>query len=60
MVPYVWTFGVVVYTNGGDRPRIPSEKIRDAIVAALPPGTGVGSITGSDHGIYEGPQGAST
>lgn len=59
MIPQVFTFGVVIYHNGApERPHFPNEAIRQAIIAALPPGCGVGSVTSSDHGVYEGPQGA--
>lgn len=59
MVPEVFTFGVVIYTNGGsDRARLPAEAIRSAIVAALPPGTGVGPVTATNHGVYTDRQGA--
>lgn len=51
LVQNVFTFGVVIATNGGPF-RIPAEEIRDAIVKALPPGTGVGKITCTDHGPY--------
>lgn len=57
MVPYVVTFGVVIYTNGG-MPAWPSNLLRDALVAALPPGTGVGEVTCTNHGVYDGNQGA--
>jgi hypothetical protein len=59
MVPNVWTFGVVIYNNGsaGFPPDIPVEAIRQALIAALPPGTGVGAVTASDHGVYSGYQG---
>ena len=57
MVPEVFTFGVVIYHNGG-RMDVPTEAIRDAIIKALPPGTGVGQVTATNHGVYEGPQGA--
>lgn len=49
MVPHVFTFGVVVYTNG-PAPTWPSETLRNALVAALPPGTGVGRVTETNHG----------
>jgi hypothetical protein len=57
MVPIVYTMGVVIYTNGG-RLNLPTEQIREAIIAALPPGTGVGQVTCTYHGVYSGPQGA--
>ncbi len=51
MVPHVYTFGVVLYTNGS-APRWPAEAVRDALIAALPPGTGVGPVTATNHGVY--------
>jgi hypothetical protein len=54
MVPYVFTFGVVIYTNG-NAPVWPADALREAIVGALPPGTGVGQVTCTSHGICEVP-----
>jgi hypothetical protein len=51
MVPHVFTFGVVIYTNGS-APTWPSVALRDALIAACPPGTGVGEITCTSHGVY--------
>lgn len=51
MVPHVFTFSVVLYTNG-NAPMWPSEAIYDALVAALPPGTGVSGISSVSHGVY--------
>lgn len=55
MVPYVVSFSVVIYTNGV----MPawSLDLRDALIAALPPGTGVGEVTCTNHGVYDGKQG---
>lgn len=52
MVPYVFTFGVVVYTNGG-QPIIPDNLIREALISGLDKGCGVGAVTSTCHGIYE-------
>ena len=53
MVPRVFTCGVVIYTNGNDGTlHFPAEAIRQAIIAQLPPGTGVGQVTATDHGVY--------
>lgn len=57
MVPAVYSFSVVLYHNGV-LPVWPTEAIRDAIVAALPPGTGVSDISSTCHGVYCGQQGA--
>lgn len=51
MVPYVITFGVVIYTNGS-APVWPSETLRDALTKALPPGTGIGPVTSTVQGIH--------
>lgn len=51
MVQTVMTFGVVIATNG-ESFRFPVEEMREAIIKALPPGTGVGQITSTDHGPY--------
>jgi hypothetical protein len=51
MVPMVFTLGVVIYTNG-ERVRFPAAEARAAIIAALPAGTGVGSLTATEHGVY--------
>lgn len=51
MVQTVLTFGVVIVTNG-EPFRLPVEEMREAIIKALPPGTGVGKITCTDHGPY--------
>ena len=51
MVPHVFTFGVVLYTNGS-APTWHVDAIRDALIAVLPPGTGVGGITATNHGVY--------
>lgn len=51
MVAHVHTFGVVLYTNG-NAPAWPADALRDALIAALPPGTGVGPITCTNHGVY--------
>lgn len=59
MVPNVITFGVVIYTNGGAL-HAPCEAIRKAIIDALPPGTGVGQVTATQHGVYCGNQGAAS
>lgn len=56
MVPHVITFGVVLYSNG-PCPAWPAQALRDALIAALPPGTGVGEITSTSHGVYSGEQG---
>ncbi len=57
MVPHVVTFGVVIYTNGPLN--LPSpEALREAIARELPHGCGVSSISYTNHGVYEGPQGA--
>lgn len=53
MVPLVFTCGVVIYTNG-EQTHFPAEQVRAAIIAALPPGTGVGPVTATVHGVYEG------
>jgi len=57
MVPHVLSFSVVLCTNGV-QPLLSAETIRSAIIAACPPGTGVGPITCNSHGVYEGDQGA--
>lgn len=59
MVPHVFTMGVVIYTNG-QSPHFPAEQVREAISAALPPGTGVGQVTCTDHGVYVGQHGAAS
>jgi len=51
MVPHVFTFGVVLYTNGS-APSWPADAVRDALIAALPPGTGVGAVTCTSHGVH--------
>jgi hypothetical protein len=56
MVPHVFTFGVVLYTNGS-APIWPADAIRSAMVAALPPGTGVGGVTCTSHGVYTSERG---
>lgn len=51
MVPIRYTFSVVVYNNGV-APHFPTEAIRNALVEALPPGTGVGDVSCTNHGVY--------
>jgi len=57
MVPHVFSFSVVLYTNGA-APTWKGPVLRDALIAALPPGTGVSDVTVTNHAVYEGPQGA--
>ena len=53
MVPHVFTCGVVIYTNGNHgHLHFPAEAVRAAIVDSLPPGTGVGQVTATGHGVY--------
>ena len=51
MVPHVYTFSVVLYTNG-NAPSFSNDALRDALIAALPPGTGVSGISCTNHGVY--------
>ena len=51
MVPYVYSFSVVIYTNG-NAPVWPSSAVRDGLVAALPPGVGIGEVSCTNHGVY--------
>jgi hypothetical protein len=53
MVPYVMTFGVVVYVNQTNELLINQELIRDALIQGMPPGTGVGKVSITNHGVYE-------
>ena len=52
MVPYVYTFGVVIYGNGSPLPALPVKALREALIDNLPAGTGVGDVTATDHGVY--------
>ncbi len=56
MVPHVVTFGVVIYTNGGFK-GLDTKAIREALVQQFPPGIGVGDVSCTHHGVYEGEQG---
>jgi hypothetical protein len=51
MVPIRYTFSVIIY-NTGVTPRWSMDAVRNALVAALPPGTGVGCVSCTDHGVY--------
>lgn len=51
MVPHLMSFSVVVYTNGA-APVFPANTVRDALLAVLPAGTGLGEITYANHGVY--------
>ena len=59
MVPRVYTLSVVIYSNGDVFKSIPTEAVRDVLVANLPAGFGVSTVYCTDHGVYVGPQGAS-
>lgn len=52
MVPHVISFSVVLYTNG-PAPAWPQNMLEEALIAACPPGTGVGSVTCMNHGVYD-------
>lgn len=54
MVPHVFTFGVVLYTNG-PAPVWRAEALRETLISCLPPGTGVGEVTLTNHGAYVKP-----
>lgn len=44
MVPYAFTLGVVIHTTW-QLPTLDAKTIRDALIASLPAGTGVGEVT---------------
>lgn len=50
MVPHVYTFSVVLYTNGS-APTFPADTIRHALCEALPMGTGISEVTCTYHGV---------
>lgn len=58
MVTEVVSFSVVLYWTGRcgkEKPIIRNEALRDAIIAMLPPGTGVGDVSQVTHGQYAEP-----
>lgn len=51
MVPHVFSFAVVLYTNG-NAPVWPDGMLEKAFAANLPHGVGIGPVSCTNHGVY--------
>ena len=59
MVPRVYTAAFVIYTNGNEmNGHDIAKSLQEALQNSVPSGVGVGSVSLTNHGVYEGKQGA--